>query len=72
MDKLTLGLLIAGGVLTLASVIVRITPTHSDDNVFQKVIDFLGRFGFIRDNGDGTYSAKWPFVQSATPPEQPK
>lgn len=64
---------VVGGLVTVGSLIVRLTPTHDDDAWYQRwVIDPLGRFGLIRDNGDGSYSAKIPVLHSAAPVENAK
>ena len=57
-------------VIAIASMIVRLTPTHGDDQWFQVIVDTLGRLGIYRDNGDGSYSLKTPVIGSAKPKDE--
>ena len=45
-------LAIIGGVVTVASIIVKLTPTQKDDNVLAKVISILAALSLF--NPDGT------------------
>ena len=47
-------LAIIGGVVTVSSIIVKLTPTQKDDNVLAKIIKVLSFFGLF--NPDGTMS----------------
>lgn len=54
-------------IMAVASMVVRLTPAHSDDRWYQIIVDTLGRLGIYRDNGDGSYSHKLPVIHSAKP-----
>lgn len=44
-------LAIIGGVVTVASTIVKLTPTQKDDAVWAKVVAFLDFFSIVNPNG---------------------
>lgn len=44
-------LAIIGGVVTMASIIVKLTPTQKDDNVLAKVIKILAALGLFNPDG---------------------
>lgn len=44
-------LAIIGGVVTVASLIVKLTPTQKDDNVLAKIIKFLAAIGIFNPDG---------------------
>lgn len=45
-------LAIIGGIVTVASIIVKLTPTQKDDNILAKIIKVLSALGIF--NPDGT------------------
>ena len=47
-------LAIIGGVVTVASLIVKITPTQKDDNFLSKVIKVLSALGIFNPDGSIT------------------
>ena len=47
-------LAIIGGVVTVASLIVKITPTQKDDNFLAKVIKVLSALGIFNPDGSIT------------------
>lgn len=44
-------LAIIGGVVTVASTIVKLTPTQTDDAVLAKIVAFLDFFSVVNPNG---------------------
>lgn len=44
-------LAIIGGIVTIASTIVKLTPTQSDDAVLAKIVAFLDFFSIVNPNG---------------------
>ncbi|MBQ8032570.1 MAG: hypothetical protein IJ266_01230 [Elusimicrobiaceae bacterium] len=44
-------LAIIGAVVTVASLIVKLTPTQKDDNVLAKIIQFLAAVGIFNPDG---------------------
>lgn len=54
-------------IMAVASMVVRLTPSHDDDRWYQVIVDTLGRLGIYRDNGNGSYSHKLPLIHSAKP-----
>lgn len=45
-------LAIIGGVVSIASIIVKLTPTTKDDNVLNTIINFLAKFSIVNTNLD--------------------
>ncbi len=56
-------LAVIGGVVTVASLIVKLTPTQKDDNVLAKIIKFLAAIGIF--NPDGSMLGKAPEAPKA-------
>ena len=44
-------LAIIGGVVTVASIIVKLTPTQKDDNVLEKIIKILAALSLFNPDG---------------------
>jgi Na+-transporting NADH:ubiquinone oxidoreductase subunit NqrC len=44
-------LAIIGGIVTLASLIVKLTPTQKDDNILAKIIKILSIIGIFNPDG---------------------
>ena len=44
-------LAIIGGVVTVSSIIVKLTPTQKDDNVLAKIIKILAALGLFNPDG---------------------
>ncbi len=44
-------LAIIGGVITVASLIVKLTPTQKDDTILAKIIKFLAAIGIFNPDG---------------------
>lgn len=47
-------LAIIGGVVTVCSLIVKLTPTQKDDNVLSKIIKILSALGLFNPDGSMT------------------
>ena len=47
-------LAIIGGMVTVCSIIVKLTPTQKDDNILAKVIKVLSFFGLFNPDGSMT------------------
>ena len=47
-------LAIIGGVVTVCSIIVKLTPTQKDDNILAKIIKLLSFFGLFNPDGSMT------------------
>ena len=45
-------LAIVGGVVSIASIIVKLTPTTKDDNVLNTIINFLAKFSIVNTSLD--------------------
>lgn len=45
---------IIGGVVTVCSIIVKLTPTQKDDNILAKIIKLLSFFGLFNPDGSMT------------------
>ena len=45
-------LAIIGGVVSIATIIVRLTPTDKDNKVLEKIINFLAKFSIINTKED--------------------
>ena len=45
-------LAIIGGVVSVASIIVKLTPTTKDDNVLNTIINFLAKFSIVNTSLD--------------------
>ena len=45
-------LAIIGGVVSIATIIVRLTPSTRDDEVLEKIINFLAKFSIINTKED--------------------
>lgn len=45
-------LAIIGGVVSIASIIVKLTPTTKDDNVLNTIINFLAKFSIVNTSLD--------------------
>lgn len=45
-------LAIIGGVVSIASIIVKLTPTTKDDNVLNTIINFLAKFSIVNTSAD--------------------
>ena len=45
-------LAIIGGVVSVASIIVKLTPTTKDDNVLNTIVNFLAKFSIVNTNVD--------------------
>lgn len=44
-------LAVIGGIVSVASLIVKLTPTQKDDNVLAKIIKFLAAIGIFNPDG---------------------
>ena len=45
-------LTIIGGVVSIATIIVKLTPTDKDNKVLEKIINFLAKFSIINTKED--------------------
>ena len=45
-------LAIIGGIVSVASIIVKLTPTTKDDNVLNAIVNFLAKFSIINTKED--------------------
>lgn len=45
-------LAIIGGVVSIATIIVKLTPTDKDNKVLKKIINFLAKFSIINTKED--------------------
>ena len=45
-------LAIIGGVVSIATIIVKLTPTDKDNKVLEKIINFLAKFSVINTKED--------------------
>ena len=45
-------LAIIGGVVSIASIIVKLTPTTKDDNVLNTIVNFLAKFSIVNTSLD--------------------
>ena len=45
-------LAIIGGVVSIATIIVKLTPTDKDNKVLEKIINFLAKFSIINTKED--------------------
>lgn len=45
-------LAIIGGIVSVASIIVKLTPTMKDDNVLNAIVNFLAKFSIINTKED--------------------
>lgn len=45
-------LAIIGGVVSVATIIVKLTPTTKDDNVLNAIVNFLAKFSIINTKED--------------------
>ena len=45
-------LAIIGGVVSVASIIVKLTPTTKDDNVLNTIVNFLAKFSIVNTSLD--------------------
>ena len=45
-------LAIIGGVVSIATIIVKLTPTTKDDNVLKAVVNFLAKFSIVNTKED--------------------
>ena len=45
-------LAIIGGIVSVASIIVKLTPTTKDDNVLKAVVNFLAKFSIVNTKED--------------------
>ena len=45
-------LAIIGGVVSIASIIVKLTPTTKDDNVLNTIVNFLAKFSIVNTSVD--------------------
>ena len=45
-------LAIIGGIVSVASIIVKLTPTTKDDNVLNAVVNFLAKFSIVNTKED--------------------
>ena len=45
-------LAIIGGIVSVASIIVKLTPTTKDDNVLNTIVNFLAKFSIVNTNVD--------------------
>ena len=45
-------LAIIGGVVSIATIIVKLTPTNKDNKVLEKIINFLAKFSIINTKED--------------------
>lgn len=45
-------LAIIGGVVSVASIIIKLTPTDKDNKVLEKIINFLAKFSIINTKED--------------------
>ena len=45
-------LAIIGGVVSIATIIVKLTPTDKDNRVLEKIINFLAKFSIINTKED--------------------
>lgn len=43
---------IIGGIVSVASIIVKLTPTTKDDSVLNAIINFLARFSIVNTKAD--------------------
>ena len=46
-ETLQLALAIIGGVVTIASAVVKITPSPKDNEILDKILSFLDRFSVV-------------------------
>jgi Na+-transporting NADH:ubiquinone oxidoreductase subunit NqrC len=51
-------LAIIGGVVTVASLIVKLTPTQKDDNILAKIIKILAIIGIFNPDGSSIGKCK--------------
>ena len=45
-------LAIIGGVVSVATIIVKLTPTTKDDEILDKVVNFLAKFSLVNTKKD--------------------
>lgn len=45
-------LAIIGGIVSVASIIVKLTPTTKDDNVLNAIVNFLAKFSVVNTSAD--------------------
>lgn len=45
-------LAIIGGIVSVASIIVKLTPTTKDDNVLNAIVNFLAKFSIVNTKED--------------------
>ena len=45
-------LAIIGGIVSVASIIVKLTPTTKDDNVLNAIVNFLAKFSVVNTKED--------------------
>ena len=45
-------LAIIGGIVSVASIIVKLTPTTKDDNELKAVVNFLAKFSIVNTKAD--------------------
>lgn len=45
-------LAIIGGIVSVASIIVKLTPTTKDDNVLNTIVNFLAKFSIVNTSVD--------------------
>ena len=45
-------LAIIGGVVSIATIIVKLTPTDKDNKILEKIINFLAKFSIINTKED--------------------
>lgn len=45
-------LAIIGGIVSVASIIVKLTPTTKDDNVLNAIVNFLAKFSIVNTSAD--------------------
>lgn len=63
---------IVTALVALATVIVALTPTQSDNKVLDKVFGFLQRVGFLATDAAGNRVFSVPFLQGRAKPQEPK
>ena len=45
-------LAIIGGIVSIATIIVKLTPTDKDNKVLEKIINFLAKFSVVNTSAD--------------------